>query len=51
MCARGMPHIVEKKTLDKGYNFTSNFTSIKGFHNKLWASKMAIVPISRIVNF
>jgi hypothetical protein len=33
------------KALDKGYNFASNHTSIKGLHTKLWASKVAGDPI------
>ncbi len=36
------------KTLDEGYNFALEFTSIEGFHKKLWASKLAKNPISRI---
>jgi len=34
--------------LNKGYNFASNLTSIGGLHTKLWASKVAGVPISRL---
>ncbi len=37
------------KALDKGYNFSLNLTSIKGLHTKLRASKVAGVPISRIL--
>jgi hypothetical protein len=33
------------KELDEGYNFSLDFTSIKGFHNKLWASKVVEIPI------
>jgi hypothetical protein len=33
------------KDLDKGYNFTFNLNSIEGLHKKLWASKVARVPI------
>ncbi len=33
------------KDLDEGYNFTLNFTSIRGLHTKLWDSKVAGVPI------
>jgi len=38
------------KTFDKGYNFASNLTSIRGLHIKLWASKIAGVPILGISN-
>jgi hypothetical protein len=38
------------KDLDKDYNFSLNLTSIKGLH-KLWASKMARIPISGISRF
>jgi hypothetical protein len=37
------------KVLDKGYNFTSDLTSIEGLHTKLWASKVVGVPILRIL--
>jgi hypothetical protein len=36
---------------DKGYNFALDFTSIKGLHKKLCASKVTKVPISRISGF
>jgi len=39
------------KVLDEGYNFASNFISIKGMHTKLWAPKVMgilIVKISRL---
>jgi hypothetical protein len=36
------------KALDKGYNFAS-ITSIRGFHTKLWASKVANIPILGIL--
>jgi hypothetical protein len=36
------------KDLDKGYNFASNFISIRGLHTKLWGHKVAKVPTSRI---
>jgi len=36
------------KTLDKGYNFYLNFTSIKKIHKKLWAFKTLGLPISGI---
>jgi hypothetical protein len=32
------------KTLDKGYNFASDFISIRGLHTKLWACKVVKVP-------
>jgi hypothetical protein len=35
------------KELDKGYNFSLDLTSIKGLHTKLWASKVARIPILR----
>jgi len=37
------------KALEEGYNFSSYFISIEGLHKKLWASKVARVPISRIL--
>jgi hypothetical protein len=37
------------KTLDEGYNFTSNFISIGGLHTKLWAPKVVEVPTLRIL--
>jgi hypothetical protein len=37
------------KDLDKGYNFALDLVSIKGLHKKLWASKMAGVPILEIL--
>jgi hypothetical protein len=33
------------KSLDEGYNFALDLTSIRGFHTKLWPSEVAIVPI------
>jgi hypothetical protein len=33
------------KVLNKGYNIPLEFTSIKGLHKKLWASKVARVLI------
>jgi hypothetical protein len=36
------------KGLNKAYNFTLDFTSIKGLNNKLWPSKVPKVPISGI---
>jgi hypothetical protein len=33
------------KTLNKGYNFASNLTSIGDLHTKLWAPKVVGVPI------
>jgi hypothetical protein len=40
---------ISLETLDKGYNFSSNLTSIKGLHKKLWALKVVGVLILRIV--
>jgi hypothetical protein len=37
------------KAFDKGYNFASNFISIRGVHKKLWDSKVVKVLISRIL--
>jgi hypothetical protein len=34
------------KILDEGYNFALDLTSIEGLYKKLWASKMAKIPIS-----
>jgi hypothetical protein len=34
-----------QKALNEGYNFALNLTSIEGLHTKLWASKVAGVPI------
>jgi hypothetical protein len=31
--------------MDKGYNFSLNFASIRGIKNKLWASKVIGVPV------
>ncbi len=36
------------KAFDKSYNFTTNVTLIEGLHTKLWTSKVAKIPISRI---
>jgi len=36
------------KNLDKGYKFVSNLISIGGLHAKLWAPKVARVPIMGI---
>ncbi len=36
------------KDFDKGYNFSLNFTSIRGLHKNLWAFQVAKVPILRI---
>jgi hypothetical protein len=38
------------KSLDKGYNFASNLTSIGGLHTKLWASKVAGVQFQEFRN-
>jgi len=37
------------KDLNEGYNFSLDLTSIEGIHKKLWASKVAKVPILRIL--
>jgi len=37
------------KALNDGYNFASHLTSIEGLHEKLWASKVAGVPILGIL--
>jgi hypothetical protein len=36
------------KPFNEGYNLALDLTSIEGLHTKLWASKVAGVPISRI---
>jgi hypothetical protein len=36
------------KVLDEGYNFSLNLISIRGLHAKLWAPKVAGVPILAI---
>jgi len=36
------------KALDEGYNFVLGLISIKGLHAKLWALKVAGIPIVRI---
>ncbi len=36
------------KTFDEGHNSTSNLISIRGLHTKLWAHKIAGVPIMKI---
>jgi hypothetical protein len=36
------------KDLDKGYNFASDLISIGGLHAKLWAPKVAGIPVVRI---
>jgi hypothetical protein len=43
MAHNGVPHTVEK-----GYNFILDLTSVGGLHMKLWAIKVAGVLISRI---
>ncbi len=48
LCVGGVLHTVGK-SLDEGYNFTLNLTSIKGLHTKLWASKIVGVLISKIL--
>jgi hypothetical protein len=37
------------KDFDEGYNFVLDLTSIEGLHTKLWASKVAGVPILGIL--
>jgi hypothetical protein len=37
------------KAIDKSYNFSLNIISIGGLQKKLWASKVARIPISRIL--
>jgi hypothetical protein len=49
LCARGVPHIVGKKALKEGYNFSLDLTSIEGLHQTLWASKVVKVPILEIL--
>jgi hypothetical protein len=39
------------KALDNGYNFALYLISIRGLHAKLWAPKVARVPIVRISGF
>jgi hypothetical protein len=36
------------KAFDEGYNFALNLISIENLHKKLWASKVAGIPISRL---
>jgi hypothetical protein len=36
------------KALDEGYNFASDLISIRGLHAKLWAPKVARVPVGGI---
>jgi len=36
------------KALDEGFNFSSEFISIRGLHAKLWAPKVARIPVVRI---
>jgi hypothetical protein len=39
-------HVIYRwKTLNKGYNFVLGFTSIRGLHKKIWASKVVGVLI------
>jgi len=37
------------KALNNSYNFALDLTSIEGLHKKLWAPKMARIPISKIL--
>jgi len=39
------------KNLNKGYNFALDLIAIKGLDEKLWASKVAKVPILGISGF
>jgi hypothetical protein len=39
------------KALDEGYNFALNLILIEGLHTKLWAPKVARVPILGILGF
>jgi hypothetical protein len=42
------------KALNKGYNFSWKLASIRGFHKKLWASKVVgvlILGISRLLTW
>jgi hypothetical protein len=39
------------KALNKGYNFAWKLISIKGFHTKLWDSKVAKIPFLGILKF
>jgi len=32
------------KAIEEGYNFDLDLTTIRGFHTKLWGSKVARVP-------
>jgi len=47
-CMQVMCHILLESSW-KGYNFFLNLTLIKGPHKKLWASKVAGIPISGIL--
>jgi hypothetical protein len=37
------------KVLDKGYNFTLNLISIRGWHTKLWEPKVARIPTQNAI--
>jgi hypothetical protein len=45
-----MPHIIGK-SLNKGYKFASDLTSMESLHTKLWASKVVGIPILGISRF
>jgi hypothetical protein len=45
--SRGAPYIVGK-ALNKAYNFALYFTLFRGFHKKLWPSKVLRILILRI---
>jgi hypothetical protein len=47
--SRESPCHIHWKSLNKGYNFALDFTSIEGLHTQLWASKVEEVPISKIL--
>jgi hypothetical protein len=44
MCAQVACHI-SWKAFDNGYNFALDLAFIGGLHKKLWASKVAEIPI------
>jgi hypothetical protein len=37
------------KFLDEGYNIALDLTSVGGLHKKLWASKVAGIPILKFL--
>jgi len=48
MCVQGCA-TYHWKVIDEGYNFDLNLISIKGFHKKLWPSKVPEVLILRVL--